>query len=889
MKEGGKKENILGSLQISSRQRSLGGSEMANKKTYNQSKSNVIEKSVVEEKVEVTKEITEVISEPTVVLDEQEAQKMEGVSMANEQIGKDESKDVLKDAVGKKGLLGDGEPTGDQDMSEQQVSAFLYSKMAEIFGGGNQLYTMEFPGRVLNKDDYMYDIKDYNGSSLNKPYAVAENEFRLSDNMVDPFPIVQGPNGKSLSSIYNTAINNLAPKITDVKDFITDKMELRLFLMQPVTDTIDGQLVTCSRMEFCQKTYLKYLQTKYNWDQEKIDTRTQYEKEDDMDGYARWLATTAWTKDHELEAMFNDAVIRGFYHEVMTILGFVDTESPAERLTKVKNSKIVSSWSSLDESRDVLPVSFQPSNWAHALKSNFNFEDLSMDSSFLKNEYLAKQKLLSDYEAELRILVTNNAKKEDIEKLEKRVEDGKKALNEQEKNSFSDYTKAQIEMVKLAFEIVSNGDIVSLIGGLAGGTVTADVFKTLTESKDFLSIFTKKDQTDASGDSLAAITDSVKNLINMTYTLYSDNLDYFKSFDELVQLKTAQAQMKTQNYDNQIAELTTKISELKKELENLATIITSSAVNEPKIAYEEQLSKSNIFPDSNEDDGINFTDIVFSSSEVKNFTSNTQNSTYGKLSGSMGNLFFNSKTEGDYSSSESQLIKNVYNSDFVVGMRVMKVTIDRGGWFDPALFDISKSFMRINKDIYISNGTSAASILADYMNNGAAAPVKQTPDGKTYCTMSADDAVKNSLKSKNGSQVILPMYPISFLIAKDFVIKANITDFKEDDYEEYKKISATTTTSLFGIRVSGGYTNESYSGHSDQQNNTTTLYIKTPGPQIIGWFSEMTSEDNASEYVSISKSKEFEEIIDALKEYQDKLNEIKTTPTTSISTNGVVI
>lgn len=187
------------------------------------------------------------------------------------------------------------------EVKEEDISAMMYSHLSEMFGGSNQLFTMEFPGRVLNENDFLYDIKDYNGSTLNKPYSVAENEFFLSDNMVDPYPIVSGPNGKSLSMIYGTAINNFAPKIIDVKEYITDKMELRLFLLQPVTDRIDDEVITCSRMEFCQRMYLRYLNSKYEWNQEKIDTRTEYEKNNDLDGYARWLATTAWTKDHELE------------------------------------------------------------------------------------------------------------------------------------------------------------------------------------------------------------------------------------------------------------------------------------------------------------------------------------------------------------------------------------------------------------------------------------------------------------------------------------------------------------------------------------------------------------------------------------------------------------
>jgi len=145
---------------------------------------------------------------------------------------------------------------------DANMAAMMYYQIDKLFGAGSQLFTMEYPGRTLNRLDYAYPIEDYNSSSLLKPYVVAEKEFRLCDNMLDLSPIVQGPNGSNLSVVYNTAINNYTPKLENVKDFVTDKMELRLFLMEKITDEIDGELITCSRMEFCQRTYLRYLEKK---------------------------------------------------------------------------------------------------------------------------------------------------------------------------------------------------------------------------------------------------------------------------------------------------------------------------------------------------------------------------------------------------------------------------------------------------------------------------------------------------------------------------------------------------------------------------------------------------------------------------------------------------
>lgn len=73
-------------------------------------------------------------------------------------------------------------------ISEGNVTAFIYDKLTRLYGEGSQLFTMEMPGRTLNHLDYAYDIKDHNTSVLGKPYAVAEREFRLCDDLFDVSP-----------------------------------------------------------------------------------------------------------------------------------------------------------------------------------------------------------------------------------------------------------------------------------------------------------------------------------------------------------------------------------------------------------------------------------------------------------------------------------------------------------------------------------------------------------------------------------------------------------------------------------------------------------------------------------------------------------------------------
>ena len=70
----------------------------------------------------------------------------------------------------------------------------------------------------------------------------------------------------------------------------------------------------------------------------------------------------------------------------------------------------------------------------------------------------------------------------------------------------------------------------------------------------------------------------------------------------------------------------------------------------------------------------------------------------------MGNFFFNSSSNVEYSASSSQFVQEMYDEGFTIGMRVTKVTIDRGGWFDPSIFELSSSFMRLNPKIFSGVG-----------------------------------------------------------------------------------------------------------------------------------------------------------------------------------------
>ncbi len=763
-------------------------------------------------------------------------------------------------------VIGDGEsftPMDERD-ADAGIAEIMYENLKGVFGAGSQLFTMEFPGRVLNRLDYAYPIEDYN-SVLTKPYTVAEREFRLSDNMMDMNPIVQGPNGSYLSSIYNTTLNNYAPKITDLKDFVIDKMELRLFLLEKITDEIDGETITCSRMEFCQRTYLRYLENKYKWDQEKIEKHKVCNETGELEEYAKWLSTVSWTKDHELETLFNDAVVRGFYHEIMTILGFLDISSPAARLTAAKQNKRSSVRRSVDSSRDILPVQFEPSNWFRSLMPNYSPKDLTLDAGYLATEYKAKKALLSSLEAEVRLLSSYNTSSADIEAYQNDFDSAKAAMDKAEDEIAKIYSEAQIQAVKLAFEVVSNGEILAFIASCAtsgGSTAATKALDNITKNTNFTKLF----GSDKEGASLEDIETSIKGLIEKVYDMYSQNQKYFTAFEKLMEAQLALARSKTTDNDDQINILVEKIRLLRQEISQMAMVLATDAVN-TDTPGSKATENTDLLPLTKYDEDTTFTDIVIHTSreqldQKQSSTASTKNFRTGARW-----FFLNTSANVCKSASESEFIQKMMQKDFTIGMRVTKVTIDRGGWFDPSIYDISGSFMKIDSKIAAGAGITAESVMDVFSGNSSA-----------YSNASKNTVHTDLIYDNDGKQgkYILPAFPTSFIIVKDVVVKFSNVTVDTVSYENFRSTTANASSHLFGFRLGGGSGSESHMGYVDETKETTTFYVRIPGPQILGWFMEMTPEDRSTNYESLSKSEFFNDVMAALKDYREKLGQINS-------------
>ena len=286
------------------------------------------------------------------------------------------------------------------ESSSDDVMNLIYQNVNQLLGAGNQLFAMEFPARPLNARDYEYNTDDCY-STLTKPYTVQEKEFLLSDQLYDLSPVVQGTNGERLSTVFDTVINNYVPRLEALKSFVSDQKNLREWLLTPVQDEVRGETKTMSRMAMARELYDEFLERRNEWYSKKNEVYEKYKATDDLDGYAKWLSSEGLVQEEKISNFYNDAVVRGHYHEVLTLLGFLNVASPSEALENTKQKMRSSLRRSLDGSTDIYPVQFQPSDWFKALRPNLSPKDLTMATDSLVAEYRAKQQRLRSLQVQL--------------------------------------------------------------------------------------------------------------------------------------------------------------------------------------------------------------------------------------------------------------------------------------------------------------------------------------------------------------------------------------------------------------------------------------------------------------------------------------------------------
>ncbi|MBD2388765.1 coiled-coil domain-containing protein [Cylindrospermum sp. FACHB-282] len=430
---------------------------------------------------------------------------------------------------------------------EQGIMQLIYNKINDMIGGGNQLFSMQFPAQPLNYRMYQYDTNNRN-SVLTRPYTVAEQEFRLSDQLFDISPITAGSNGEKLSIVYDTLVNNFIPKIDYLIPFIKDRAGLGTFLLEDSGER-DENKKPLSRIELCKKLYKEYLEEKNKWNEEKNKKFDELKaKENGLDEYAKWQSSYAVVRQEELNNLYNDVVVRGLFHEVLTILGYLNASSIAEQLETSKQKMRNSSRVSLDESMTVYPVQFQPNNWFKALSPNLNPEDLTMAKESIRDQFVAKQRELARAKTELQQMQLISANPDEIERLEASIEASKENLNQAESALIKQYGEGVVGIAKIYFNVMN-------VGGKIGNVVPAKAKKlgATDDSQTYI---------DALGQAVKGISDTYEKQQTLT-----------SAISNLADLKAKKAQLESRDWQFNKVSMEQRVNELQTEVAYYSDIL----------------------------------------------------------------------------------------------------------------------------------------------------------------------------------------------------------------------------------------------------------------------------------------------------------------------------
>ncbi|ESS72698.1 hypothetical protein MGMO_50c00140 [Methyloglobulus morosus KoM1] len=774
----------------------------------------------------------------------------------------------------------------------------IYKKISDLFGG-DQLFCMEWPARPLNQRQYTYNTEE-NTSMLTRPMVIEESEFRLSDELFNVAPITGGPNGQKLSIVYNTLINNFVPDLRHLGPYIRDRAALMGFLLAESTE-VDEKGKPKTRIQVCKELYNTYLTAKNLWLEDKDKKYKEIDDPKKLDDFAKWVSREGLVRDEMLNNLFNDAVVRGMLHEVLTTLGYLNVSTTAEELERTKQRMRASQRQSVDASMLIYPVNFQPSNWYKALKPNLSPKDLLMSREVLMGTFKTKQDQLRKLQGDLAQVDIANISPEELAQREKQLDAGKKQLQEAENKLIEEHGNGALMAFKVALDAYTGGimskintmtekdfdakqlDLLGLPKEVAAQMLStykansqhldaaeqlARLRTRVEEAKvrDFraekLRIQDRINQLNADLQFLQPLLGGVENMVMTAQSKMTDAQKTEKDSKEKA-VKDAQADLDTAN-----KELVKANSDLKKAPDdtNLKTVQTQkdgnakakqTALNNAQKALDDYVATlPNLFegdgktvkdsgpgapslfsPNIDDVEGENmFMDVVITSEQAEDTARKIEESASQNSSVKVSGWFFSAGSQSSTASASFENESNTFKGKVELGFRVAKVTFDRGGWFNPQIFKMSQAFFR----------------LAD-IRAGAGA----TKDLLTKALNSANPAqeMEKLLKYPNDNSDMvpyqLPAFPVAMVIAKDITIKIEVDETKKEFQKDSLEKASTSGGGFLGFSVSNASASSNLAETSFYGATSNHLYMRIPGPQILGWFLELVEKDRSKPYEAL--------------------------------------
>lgn len=803
---------------------------------------------------------------------------------------------------------------------QQGIMQLIYNKINDMIGAGNQLFCMQFPAQPLNYRQYQYDTSDQN-SVMTKPYSVQEAEFRLSEELFDISPITAGPNGEKLSVVYDTLINNFIPRLEHLAPFIKHRAGLGSFLLED-SGKKDEQGNPISRIELSKQLYQIYLTKKNEWEKEKAEKFNEFKQNNDLEGYAKWHSSEGIVRIEELNSLYNDAVVRGHLHEVLTILGYLNASSIAEELERAKQRMRNSARLSLDESMSIYPVQLQPNNWFKALTPNLNPQDLTMAQESIRDQYVAKQRELSRAKAELQQMELLSVNQEEINKLEQNIEKQKKELNEAETNLINTYGDGVVGFAKTYIKATG----ISTAIDTTTAAIDADTAKMVGAI-------------DVSKKYLEKVAEAVKGI---SKTL-EDQQKVNDAISNLTELRTRKSQLESREWKFNKASLGQRINDLQIDVNNIADLLArvhhaknipqTTGINLIKKSYKENTLTYDIQISSELIDGNFKLKIGDKTSEVIAVPVENTAFTTAVAPLGVGSKVNPGSEQGTWTLTipnqatelQIELVENKSKpkeSELpTLSIPMTEADAEISGMFTDILLKITNSEEKSETSSDAAAKSSKWNVSTWFASAGgqssssSASSTQQSEFfnqeieiGFRVAKVSFDrggwfnpqifkmshafyrladlsispglsiDGIKGktqeqlkalteySDKDKKTLKHIMPAFPVAMAIAKDITIKVKTTSETSKSAKSVVENASASGGGFFCFSVSSASSSKSSSESTYHGAHGEYYYIRIPGPQIIGYFLQLVPQDNSVLY-DPEHLKDGNSVIEAFKLY----------------------
>ncbi|SPO47202.1 uncharacterized protein PSANT_04890 [Moesziomyces antarcticus] len=813
-------------------------------------------------------------------------------------------------------LHGDEPPpaTPTNFVSEGPFIKVMYDKLLNFFPPGDgQYFALQFPTRYLDKASFAYDTSSV-FSRFEKPVVVNEAEFRLTDDLFNLGPIVGGPNGQSLSNNYVKVLNSLVPSYEGIEArkqrelmrswllaethpdeaaFISDSRlvvpnldgsgvaklaggsgvqistngavagQLQPNQVSPSSDAsldaakgalrgveatgmTDARLMT--RMEFSNTLTMEYLGAKQKWELDRDAQMQEAEAKNDpkeLEKLTRKLAHITGTQNAILSNKYANAVVRGHTHTVRELLGHLDIRTTAEMLQDAKDALRESALSSLYTASSVYPVQLEPTDWFQALDTGFTREDLSQTPELMEQAIHSKSMQIEALETRIATLRGFQVGvPEEAEKTVKLAADAHMAAMGALSQA---YTENTISAVKLA---------ITIAGGVPPKAGSADPVGDAwiaTKGNITSNPNAKSKLTDIFGPGLNGLDDIGKQITNVTALNMKVNAASRALTDAMAFAALAKAGDTHIEVENTQRALTAAKDELQELQDHYGMALKAQSVRADELKKPtEEVGK---LPAGN--GGSRWIDLSVSSL-VKNDEQASVASSSAKTDSFSCNFWLGSVSRSSSSQSASVVDnQRKFSLKVTVNMRVTYITVDRSGWFDPSIAQMSGAFMHVYQgDDYASWSTWGDKVMSTDDDETKKAK-KQKADALKSSQLASEISQGNT---SNITEGYLSAFPVGYVLVKDCVIQVESDSFTSDADRSSFKESSSSSGGFLCFSTSSSSSKTGDSSHSSSTQTSDGMVIRIPGPQILGYMMQLVHPDKSREFVKMPTDYLFEEM-----------------------------